>query len=190
MEEAARSADDAPRVGDRLRLAEPGGRDHETHDLGEAERHDREVVAAKAQARQTDDEPEEPGDRGRGEDADRHNDERVRERRVERGDGVRIGGVELGRSERVVQVRAHDRAGVRAECDEAGVPDRELTGHSVDDVQRERSEDVHRGDEQEVADRAVGDDPLHAEVEREQRTDHDDRDEQAPKPHSRRFYSI
>src|SRR6185369_16174187 len=72
-----------------------------------------------------------------------------------------------------------------AESDEAGVADRELARHPVDDVERERRENVACCNEQQVADRAVVDDALELEIEREQDRDDPQTDGQSPKPHSR-----
>src|SRR5262249_49165259 len=65
--------------------------------------------------------------------------------------------------------------------DEAGVADRELPRHAVDDVQRERDDDVHHREQRELPPRGVGHDGFEAELE----ADHD-RDEERDREESAR----
>ncbi len=150
------------------------GRDHEAEDLREAERDDREVVALEPQARKADQEAKHARHARRRHQTERHDDERLRERDVA---AAQVG----------MEVRGHDRARVAADAHEAGVTDRELPRHAVDDVQRERDQHVAGGQHEELPDRAVGDQVLQEEVEEQHRHQHPERDaRQLARPLGRR----
>ena len=66
-----------------------------------------------------------------------------------------------------VEVTGDDRRGVRADADEARVPDRELAGHPVDDVEAERDDDVDHREHRDLPPRRVGQDLVESELEPE-----------------------
>jgi len=129
--------------------------EHDRDDLAESEGHDRQVVAAQAERRRAEQDPEDPGD---GRPDEEHRDER--------------------------QVRAGERrvavgVGVRADRKERGIAQVEQAGHADDDVEahRQQHEDAGIG-ERVVPDAAALDD-------RQRREDRQDIHEDGRDRHSR-----
>jgi hypothetical protein len=110
--------------------------DQDANDLAEAERHDREVVAAQAQRRHADEEPRD----GREERADRERDEK-------HGAVAREGRHHRERpADSVAEGHGEVRRGVRADRHEPGVAERELSGEPVDQVEGDGQRDVDAGE--------------------------------------------
>ena len=117
--------------------------DDDADDLAEAQRDDRQVVAAQPQRRHAD---EEARDRGQHR-ADREGDEQHEAVAPELGQER-----EQADRSRSPKVTVKYAAGVGADRHEAGVADRELPGEAVDQVQAHRQDDVDAGQAQDLQD--------------------------------------
>ncbi len=74
-------------------------------------------------------------------------------------------------------VAGNERRRIRAYPDKPGMSDRELPGHAVDDVERQRDDDVDHREQRKLAPRSVGNEPLERKLETDDNANERDRNE-------------